>query len=109
LGGAKIILSTVTSGKAVTAVLGGLGIGGNSSSSATRIQPLEVPGRLLIAARRSITGWPPAANRFARHPRLQRADKARPMTEVFPLGAPGGLRTHDERQSAVRVVVTTGL
>src|ERR1700680_238254 len=58
LGGAKVILSTVTSGKAVNAVLGGLGINGKLILVGNPDQPLEVPARLLIGGRRSVTGWP---------------------------------------------------
>src|SRR6202165_1434341 len=58
MGGAKVILSTVTSGKAVNAVLGGMGINGKTILVGNPDQPLEITGRLLIAGRRSISGWP---------------------------------------------------
>ena len=86
LGGAKIILSTVTSGKAVNAVLGGLGIGGKLILVGNPDQPLEVPGRLLIAARRSITGWPSGSPIDSQDTLAFSAlTGVRPMTEVFPL------------------------
>jgi D-arabinose 1-dehydrogenase-like Zn-dependent alcohol dehydrogenase len=57
LGGAKIILATATSGKALAAVLGGLGIGGKMIILGAA-DPLEVSPLLLIGGRRSIAGWP---------------------------------------------------
>jgi len=48
----------ITSGKAVNAVMGGLGINGKLILVGNPDQPLEVAGRLLIAGRRSISGWP---------------------------------------------------
>src|SRR5258707_2854043 len=50
LGGAKVILSTVTSGKAVNAEMGGLGINGKLILVGNPDQPLEVQVRLLIVS-----------------------------------------------------------
>src|SRR6266481_6305546 len=58
LGGAKVILSTVTSGNAVNAVLGGMGINGKTILVGNPDQPLVITGRVLIAGRRSLAGWP---------------------------------------------------
>ena len=58
LGGAKVILATVTSGKAMSAVLGGLGVNGKLIIVGVADEPLEVSAGLLIAGRRSIIGWP---------------------------------------------------
>src|SRR5271169_2169122 len=55
---AKVILSTVTSGKAVNAVLDGLAINGKLILVGNPDTPLEIPGRLVIGGRRTITGWP---------------------------------------------------
>src|SRR5437773_2808022 len=57
LGGAKIILATATSGKAMAAVLGGLGIDGKMIILGAA-DPLEVSPLQLIGRRRSIVGWP---------------------------------------------------
>src|ERR1700676_2990375 len=86
LGGASIILSTVTSGKAVNAVLGGMGINGKTILVGNPDQPLEVTARLLIAARRSISGSP-SGSRIDSQDTLAfcALTGVRPMTEVFPL------------------------
>ncbi len=56
LGGAKVILATVTSGEAMSAVLGGLGIGGAmiilGAAGSLQMSPL-----LLLAGRRAVKGW----------------------------------------------------
>jgi D-arabinose 1-dehydrogenase-like Zn-dependent alcohol dehydrogenase len=58
LGGARVILATVTSGKAMSAVIGGLGVNGKMIVVGAADEPLQVPAPLLIGGRRSITGWP---------------------------------------------------
>jgi D-arabinose 1-dehydrogenase-like Zn-dependent alcohol dehydrogenase len=58
LGGARVILATVTSGKAMSAVLGGLGVNGKLIVLGAAAEALEVTASLLIAGRRSIMGWP---------------------------------------------------
>src|SRR5579862_645490 len=49
LGGARVIISTVTSGKAVAAVLSGMGVNGKTILVGNPDDPLEITGRLLIA------------------------------------------------------------
>jgi D-arabinose 1-dehydrogenase-like Zn-dependent alcohol dehydrogenase len=58
LGGARVILATVTSGKAMSAVLGGLDVNGKLIVLGAAAEPLEVPAELLIGKRRTIAGWP---------------------------------------------------
>jgi D-arabinose 1-dehydrogenase-like Zn-dependent alcohol dehydrogenase len=111
LGGAKIILSTVTSGKAVNAVMGGLDINGKLILVGNPDQPLEVQGRLLIAGRRSVSGWPSGSPIDSQDTLAFCAlTGVRPMTEVFPLEraaeAYGRMMSGKAR---FRVVVTTGL
>jgi D-arabinose 1-dehydrogenase-like Zn-dependent alcohol dehydrogenase len=61
LGGAKIILATVTSGKAMSVVLGGLGVNGKLIVVGAADEPLEVNGSLmLMGAGRSWDGPPEA-------------------------------------------------
>ena len=57
LGGARVILATATSGKALSAVLGGLRVDGKMIILGAA-DPLEVPPLLLIGGRRSVMGWP---------------------------------------------------
>jgi D-arabinose 1-dehydrogenase-like Zn-dependent alcohol dehydrogenase len=56
-GGAKVILATVTSGKAMSAVLGGLAVNGKLIVIGAPNEPLEVPLLPLLSGRRSIMGW----------------------------------------------------
>jgi D-arabinose 1-dehydrogenase-like Zn-dependent alcohol dehydrogenase len=58
LGGAKVILATVTSGQAMTAVLGGLAVDGKLLIVGAPADPLQIPAGVLIGGRRSIAGWP---------------------------------------------------
>lgn len=58
LGGAAVILSTVTNSKAMSAVTGGLGIGGKLVVLGAAFEPIEVSPLELLGGRRSITGWP---------------------------------------------------
>ncbi|HEY3169976.1 MAG TPA: zinc-binding dehydrogenase, partial [Thermoanaerobaculia bacterium] len=57
LGGARAILATATSGAAMTAVIGGLGIDGKLLVVGAPQDPLQVPAGLLIGGRRTIAGW----------------------------------------------------
>jgi D-arabinose 1-dehydrogenase-like Zn-dependent alcohol dehydrogenase len=56
LGGAKVILATVTAGDAMSAIAGGLGVNGVllviGAAEAMQVSPL-----LLIGGRRSVKGW----------------------------------------------------
>ena len=86
LGGAKVILATVTSSQAMSAVLGGLGVNGKLIVIGALAEPLEVPGISLILGRRSILGWP-AGSAIDSQDTLSFSmlTGVRPMTEVFPL------------------------
>jgi D-arabinose 1-dehydrogenase-like Zn-dependent alcohol dehydrogenase len=111
LGGAKIILSTVTSGKAVNATVGGLGINGKLILVGNPDQPLEVPARLLIGGRRSISGWPSGSPIDSEDTlNFSALTGVRPMTEVFPLErAPEAYERMLSGKARFRVVITTGL
>jgi propanol-preferring alcohol dehydrogenase len=86
LGHARIILSTVTNAKAVNAVLGGLGVNGKAILVGNPDQPLDITGRLLIAGRRSVSGWPSGSPIDSQDTlKFCALTGIRPMTEVFPL------------------------
>ena len=111
LGGAKVILSTVTSGKAVNAVLGGMGINGKTILVGNPDQPIEIGARLLIAGRRSISGWPSGSPIDSRDTLAFCAlTGVRPMTEVYPLErAPEAYERMQSGKARFRVVLSTGL
>lgn len=86
LGGAKVILATVTSGNAMSAVLGGLGVTGKLVILGAATEPLEVPALALISGRRSIVGWPSGTSIDSQDTlAFSMVTGVRAMTEVFPL------------------------
>ncbi len=110
LGGAKVIAATVTSGKAMSAALGGLGVNGKLIVLGVAADPLEVNGTLLIMGRRSIVGWP-AGSSIDSHDTLSFSvlTGVRAMTEVFPLER--AAEAYEQMMSGkarFRVVLTTG-
>jgi D-arabinose 1-dehydrogenase-like Zn-dependent alcohol dehydrogenase len=58
LGGAKMILGTVPSGKAMSVVLGGLAVNGNLIIIGGSDEPLELSPNFFLSGRRSVVGWP---------------------------------------------------
>src|SRR5690606_33345510 len=57
LGGAKVILATVTDAKTMSAIAPGLGINGKLVVVGASADPIEVSPMLLIGGRRSDAGW----------------------------------------------------
>jgi D-arabinose 1-dehydrogenase-like Zn-dependent alcohol dehydrogenase len=109
LGGARLILSTVTSGQAVNAVLGGLGINGKLLVLGAADEPLQVPAPLLIGGRRSVQGWPSGSSIDSQDTLgFAAISGVRPMTEVFPLEQ--AAQAYEQMMSGkarFRVVLTT--
>src|ERR1700730_806581 len=56
LGGARVILATVTSSAAMTAVVGGLGMRGRLVILGAALEPMQMPPAMLIAGDKSIAG-----------------------------------------------------
>jgi D-arabinose 1-dehydrogenase-like Zn-dependent alcohol dehydrogenase len=110
LGGAKVILATVTSGAAMTAVLGGLGVDGRLIVLGAPPDPLQVPAYFLIAERRSVAGWPSGTS-IESQDTLAFAVRTgvRSMNEVYPLErAPEAYARMMSGEARFRVVLTTG-
>jgi D-arabinose 1-dehydrogenase-like Zn-dependent alcohol dehydrogenase len=86
LGGARVILATVTSGAAVGALIGGLSPDGKLLVVGAPADPLQVPAGLLIGGRRSVAGWP-SGRSIDPQDTLEFAARTgvRPMNEIFPL------------------------
>ncbi|MGH9759788.1 MAG: alcohol dehydrogenase [Blastocatellia bacterium] len=57
-GGAKVVIATATSTKAMTSVIGGLGVGGNLIVLGAASEPLDISPAALLFKRLSIVGWP---------------------------------------------------
>jgi D-arabinose 1-dehydrogenase-like Zn-dependent alcohol dehydrogenase len=110
LGGAKVILATVTSGKAMSAALGGLGVDGKFIVLGVVAEPLEVSVISLLAGRRSIVAWPSCSSIDSQDTLAFSAlSGVRPMTEVFPLErAAEAYERMMSGKARFRVVLTTG-
>jgi D-arabinose 1-dehydrogenase-like Zn-dependent alcohol dehydrogenase len=86
LGGAKVVLATVTNGDAMSATLGGLGVNGKLIILGAAAEPLQVPGIPLILGRRSIVGWPSGSSIDSQDTlSFSLLTGVRAMSEVFPL------------------------
>jgi D-arabinose 1-dehydrogenase-like Zn-dependent alcohol dehydrogenase len=86
LGGAKVILATVTDARTMSAVIGGLGIDGKLLVVGASGEPIEVSPLMLIGARRSIAGWPSGTASDSEDTlQFSVLSNVRPMIETFPL------------------------
>jgi alcohol dehydrogenase len=98
LGGAKVILATVTSADAMKAVIGGLTPTGTFMIVGA-VPSLEIPALQIAAGQRLVFG---NVARFAGDPCLQRALRRAFDERKLPAGAGGrGLRPHDFREGEV--------
>ena len=99
---ARVIMATVTSGRAMSAVLGGLGINGKLILLGVASDPLELGVIPLLAGRRSIQGWPAGTSIDSQDTLALRPDRRAADDGGLSLGACGRcLRAHDERQGAI--------
>jgi D-arabinose 1-dehydrogenase-like Zn-dependent alcohol dehydrogenase len=62
LGGAKVVLSTVTSAKALEPIVGGLGIDGQLLIVGAAHEPLPLMTMYMIGGRKSLKAWPSGTN-----------------------------------------------
>ena len=86
LGGAKLILATVTSAKAMSAVIDGLGVNGKLLVVGASMEPIEVSPIQLIAGRHSIQGWPSGTAADSEDTmNFSALSGIRPMIETMPL------------------------
>lgn len=86
LGGAKVMLATVTSGKAITAALGGLGIGGRLIILGVSSEPIEVTTVQMVGGRQSVAGWPSGTSADSEDTlAFSVLTGVRSMNEVYPL------------------------
>ncbi|PYQ01424.1 MAG: alcohol dehydrogenase [Acidobacteria bacterium] len=110
LGGARVILATVTSGKAMTATIGGLAVDGKLVVLGAAHEPLEVTALALIGGRRSIAGWPSGRSIDSQDTMaFSVLTGVRSMNELFPLDR--AAEAYDRMMSGkarFRVVLTTG-
>ncbi len=110
LGGARVILATVTNARAMSSVIGGLGIGGKLIILGAAFEPMEVSGIQLLGGRRTITGWPSGTSIDSQDTLAFSAlTGVRSMNEAFPLERVA--EAYDRMmsgQARFRVVLTMG-
>ena len=110
LGGAKVILATVPSGKAMSAVLGGLGVNGKLIVIGASEEPLVVPLLPLLSGRQSIMGWYSGSSIDSQDTlSFSALSGVRSMNEVFPLErASEAYELMMSGKARFRSVLTTG-
>ena len=111
LGGARVVLATVTNAKAMSAAIGGLAVDGKLIVIGASPEALEVSPLLLISARRSILGWPSGTSIDSEDTMaFSVLAGIRPMIETMPLERAS--EAYDRMMSGAarfRMVLTTGL
>jgi D-arabinose 1-dehydrogenase-like Zn-dependent alcohol dehydrogenase len=86
LGGARVILATLTDAKSMSGAVGGLGVDGKLMVIGASMQPIEVSPLALISARRSLSGWPSGTSADSEDTLdFSVMTDIRPMIETFPL------------------------
>jgi len=110
LGGAKIILSTVTSSRANTEALGGLVGDGRIIVVGAAPDPIQVSPLLIIGGRRGVQGWPSGTSIESEETMAFSAlANVRPMVETMPLErAPEAYDRMMKGDARFRIVLLTG-
>ena len=110
MGGAKVILATVPSGKAMTEILSGLAANGKMVVIGGSDEPIQVPTSLMILGRRSLIGWPAGTSIDSQDTlSFSVLTGVRSMNEVFPLERAAEAYDHMMSGKArFRCVLTTG-
>lgn len=109
LGGAKVILATVTSGEAMNATVGGLGINGTfmvlGAAHSITVSPI-----LLLTGKRSVKGWYSGTSIDSQETLSYSVlSGVRSMNEIFPLErAAEAYERMMSGKARFRVVLTTG-
>ncbi|MEX3936940.1 alcohol dehydrogenase [Paraburkholderia phymatum] len=86
LGGAKVVLATVTNGDAMTATLGGLALDGKLIIVGVAEKPIEVPSVQFIMGRNAVQGWPSGTSADSEDTLAFSAlSGVKPMIETYPL------------------------
>ncbi len=111
LGGAKVILSTVTNHEAINAVIEGLAVDGKLLLVGIPEKPISASALSLIAARQMIKGWPSGTSMDSQDTLSFSAQSGvRSMNQVFPLEkAEEAYALMMSGKARFRVVLQTGL
>jgi D-arabinose 1-dehydrogenase-like Zn-dependent alcohol dehydrogenase len=110
LGGAKVVLATVTNAQAMTSVLGGLGIRGKLLIVGASMDPIEVPPAMLIGKLNEIAGHASGTSMDSEDTlRFSVLAGVRPMIETVPLEeAQAAFDKMMAGDARFRMVLTTG-
>jgi D-arabinose 1-dehydrogenase-like Zn-dependent alcohol dehydrogenase len=110
LGGADVILSTVTSSNAMGAVFGGLRPNGRLIVVGASMDPIPVPAAMLIGGSKTIAGHASGTSRDSEDTlNFSVLSGVRPMIETFPLER--AAEAYEKMMSGdarFRMVITTG-
>lgn len=111
LGGARVILATVTSPKAMSTAISGLAVDGKLIVVGASSEPIEVSPLSLISDRRSVQGWPSGTSIDSEDTLAFSAlANIRPMIETMLLErAPEAYERMMSGAARFRMVLTTGL
>jgi D-arabinose 1-dehydrogenase-like Zn-dependent alcohol dehydrogenase len=86
IGGAKVILSTITSGKAMTPLVNGLGAYGKLLVVGVSREPIEATPLQLINGTKQVAGWPSGVAADSEDTlRFSALQGIKPMIETYPL------------------------
>lgn len=110
MGGARVILSTVTDSNTMSGVLGGLAVGGKMILLGVSAEPVEVSTLLMVLGRRSIQGWPSGTSIDSEDTlKFSALSDIRPMIETMPLERAAEAYARMMSGAArFRMVITTG-
>lgn len=110
LGGARVILATVTHADAMSAALGGLGMNGKLLVVGASPEPINVAPFTIIGGRRSVQGWPSGTSIDSEDTMAFSALAGiRPMIETMPLErAAEAYERMMSGKARFRMVLTTG-
>ena len=110
LGGALVILSTLTSAEALAASVNGLAPAGKVIIVGVPEKPFEVNAVPLVLGRRSIAGWPSGTGMDSEDTlKFSALTGVKPMNETYPLEqAEAAYDRMMSGKARFRVVITTG-
>jgi D-arabinose 1-dehydrogenase-like Zn-dependent alcohol dehydrogenase len=108
LGGARVILATATSSKAMSATMSGLGVNGKLFILGADVEPMSISTLPLIMQRQSVQGWPSGAPKDSEETLAFSAmSGVRAMIETVPLSqAPQAYERMMSGKARFRVVIT---
>jgi len=110
LGGARVILATVTDAGAMSAAIGGLGYAGEFVVLGVPGEPLQVSAGPLVMQRQSVHGWPSGTSIDSEDTlKFSESTHVRPLIEKYPLDrAPEAYDRMMSGKARFRVVLETG-